>query len=300
MEYVLIVISAALLAAILHQRRSQRKSQERMRSMLEAARSGSFREELIDESLLSAVENEMRQFLKASLLNEENLQEQKAEIQTLISDISHQVNTPLSNIVLYSQLLEEELTEKSQQSKARIVRSQAEKLDFLLNALLKTSRLETGTIRIFTGPCDLREVLRSAAEQIEPKAKKKNIAVIFRPPAEAVRAMCDAKWTAEACFNLLDNAVKYTGEGGKIEISVESYPLFSRIDICDDGIGIAEEESHKIFGRFYRSAAAGSEEGVGLGLTLVREIAQAQSGYVKVRSEPGKGSCFSLFLPGVR
>ena len=112
--------------------------------------------------------------------------------------------------------------------------------------------------------------------------------------------MCDAKWTAEACFNLLDNAVKYTGEGGKIEISVESYPLFSRIDICDDGIGVAEDEIHKIFGRFYRSAAAGGEEGVGLGLTLVREIAQAQGGYVKVRSEPGKGSCFSLFLPGVR
>ena len=106
----------------------------------------------------------------------------------------------------------------------------------------------------------------------------------------------DGKWTAEALGNLLDNAIKYTREGG-ITVKTTPYELFLRLDITDTGMGIPEEEQAKIFTRFYRSEAVKEQEGVGIGLYLTREIVSRQGGYLKVSSETGKGSTFSVFLP---
>jgi signal transduction histidine kinase len=110
-------------------------------------------------------------------------------------------------------------------------------------------------------------------------------------------AVFDPKWTAEAVYNLLDNAVKYTPAGGKISVRAAAYELFCRIDVTDTGIGIAEAEQAKIFTRFYRSPAVAETEGVGIGLFLTRQIVTGQGGYVKVSSAPGKGATFSVFLP---
>ncbi len=107
----------------------------------------------------------------------------------------------------------------------------------------------------------------------------------------------DSRWTMEAMENIMDNALKYTPEGGHIRISVMHYKMFARIDIIDDGMGIREEESAKIFGRFYRSQEAAQSEGVGIGLYLAREIISRENGYIRVRSSHGKGSTFSVFLP---
>ena len=128
-----------------------------------------------------------------------------------------------------------------------------------------------------------------------PRAIAKDIAVTVSP-ADA-DAVFDPKWTQEAIHNLVDNAVKYTAPGGEIVLSAADYPMFSVVHIRDTGPGIAEEEQPRIFQRFYRGTAHRSEEGVGIGLYLVRSIAQGQGGYVKVSSQPGKGSTFSLYLP---
>lgn len=109
--------------------------------------------------------------------------------------------------------------------------------------------------------------------------------------------MCDAKWTVEALGNIVDNAIKYTACRGNVQIKVEQYSFFVKIDIIDDGIGIEKEEIPKIFGRFYRSLSVADQPGVGIGLFLAREIIQAQKGYIKVTSKRGKGSTFSVFLP---
>ena len=290
MIYILLIIAAALLAAVLWQRRRQRETLQRLKTMLEEA---------MDESLLSAVENDLRQFLQESLLAEGRLQAERDQIQSLISDISHQTVMPLSNIMLYSQLLEEELAGTPQRAEAEAVRRQAEKLDFLISSLVKSSRLETGIIKTEAAPCDLCELLVSVADQVKPKAREKGIALEVRQPEEGVFALCDGKWTREACFNLADNAVKYTESGGRVTLSAENYPMFARIDIADSGMGIDEAEIPKLFGRFYRSAAAAEEDGVGLGLYLARQIAECQGGYIKAASKPGEGSCFSVFLPKV-
>lgn len=289
------LVIAGLLIYMIFQKRKQKKLLERIRNMLEDARSGKFHPETVDESMISAAENSMRQFLQESIRSEENLQAQKDTIQTLISDISHQTTTPLTNIMVYSQLLEEELPKGAQNQKARAVREQAEKLDFLLKSLVKASRLETGIIKTAPVPCELGGLLESVISQISVKAREKEIRLDF--VREHVTAMCDPKWTGEACLNLLDNAVKYTDRGGRIEVKVTAYPMFARIDIRDEGVGIREEEIPKIFSRFFRGTNVKLEDGVGLGLYLTRQIAEAQGGYIKVNSRVGEGSCFSLFLP---
>ena len=110
-------------------------------------------------------------------------------------------------------------------------------------------------------------------------------------------ACFDVKWTTEAIENIVDNAIKYTPEGGDITLAVTSYELFLRIDIADTGIGIAESEYADIFKRFYRSQAVNTIEGVGIGLYLARQIITGQGGYIKVTSTLGQGTTFSVFLP---
>lgn len=294
------IMIAALLACVLYQRHSQKLLLRRMGKMLEDAGNGHFQPELIDESMLSSIENSMKRFLTDSILSEENLQEQNGRIQTLISDISHQTVTPLSNIMIYSQLLEEEMAGNPQEEKVRAIRKQGEKLDFLLQSLVKTSRLETGIIKTQAAECDLCGLMESVCEQGRQKAEDKGIDLIFVRGEPQQVAFCDPKWTREACFNILDNAIKYTAEGGRIEVSITAYQLFARIDIKDNGSGMEEEEIPKIFGRFYRGSQAAEKDGVGLGLYLTRQIIESEGGYIKVTSKPGLGSCFSVFVPELK
>jgi len=286
---------AGLLIYIIVQRVHQKKMLNRIRNMLEDARNGKLRAEAVDESMISAAENSMKQFLQENLRNGERLQEQKDAIQTMISDISHQTTTPLSNIMIYSQLLEEELPDGVQRQKAQTIREQAEKLDFLLKSLVKASRLETGIIKTVPVPCDLEELIASVISQIAAKAEEKEIHLDVKQ--EKATVLCDPKWTKEACLNLLDNAVKYTGKDGRITVTVTEYPMFACIAIQDEGIGIREEEIPQIFGRFFRGTNTNLEDGVGLGLYLARRIVESEGGYMKVTSRLGEGSCFSIFLP---
>ena len=171
-------------------------------------------------------------------------------------------------------------------------------LDFLIGALVKASRLESGIITVNPQKGNLQTLLDAVTAQIRAKAESKEIAVEM----EAVEGMAyfDPKWTAEAVYNVIDNAVKYAPRQSVIKIHAIPYDLFFRIDITDGGIGIAEEEQSKIFTRFYRSPAVSSQEGVGIGLFLAREILSSGGGYIKVSSKPKQGSTFSIYLPTER
>ena len=110
-------------------------------------------------------------------------------------------------------------------------------------------------------------------------------------------ACFDPKWTEEALCNLLDNAVKYTPVGGSVTVDVRPYEMFTAVCVRDTGPGIPETEQAAIFGRFYRGPDARQAEGLGIGLYLTRQIASGQGGYIRVKSAPGQGSTFSLYLP---
>lgn len=292
--FTLAAVAAAAGTAIFFYRR-ERRLLIKLQNMIDAAVGGSYECDVVDESMLSLLENSLHRFLKASQRSAESVEGQKKRIQTLISDISHQTITPISNIMLYTQLLEEKAADPELAYEIGAVKGETEKLSFLIDSLVKISRLETGIIAVQPQKNFIQELICTIVEQAGAKARIKGIAVTADYGTE--QAVFDMKWTREALYNILDNAVKYTEPGGTVRISIEMYSMFARINITDSGIGIAEEEQSKIFSRFYRSSEVAGQEGVGIGLYLAREILSAEGGYIKVSSKLGTGSQFSVFLP---
>lgn len=293
-----IVAGGALLAALVIvavDRQKTVRTIKHLDAMLEAAIDGRFTEETFDESRLSALESRLARYLTASALSARKVQEQKDQISALISDISHQTKTPVANLQLYAQLLAEQPLTPQGTECVQAISAQVDKLQTLIEALVKTSRLENGILAVHPEPSELAPVVDRAAAQYAPRASEKGITLTITPIEGD--AVFDPKWTEEALCNLLDNGVKYTPHGGVVTVAVKNYELFSAIQVSDTGPGISETEQAKIFGRFYRGAGNYREEGVGIGLYLTRKIAEKQGGYVKVESMPGKGSTFSLFLP---
>ena len=281
------VLSGIFWHSIFYQK--EKKLLNRLQQMLDCAIDGELERTEISEEKYSALE----QHLDSSFLARKNQQEQKEVIQKLISDIAHQTLTPISNLKIYGEILSE--TNHENQEEIATILEQTEKLDFLIQSLVKLSRMESGIIAVHSEDTTIAQMFASVQQQFNVKVREKNITLSLCDTDLHVR--CDPKWTVEALGNIVDNAIKYTACGGNVQVKAEQNSFFVKIDIIDDGIGIEKEEIPKIFGRFYRSLSVADQPGVGIGLFLAREIIQAQKGYIKVTSEREKGSTFSVFLP---
>lgn len=218
-----------------------------------------------EDTLLGRVNEKLRRVFHILEKKEEETARSRQQIRELISDISHQTD----------------------------------RLDFLFRSLVKMSRLETGVIQIRKETADLIQTLGCAVAAVVPAASKKNIVLsVEREDGEgALELPHDKKWTEEAIYNLLDNAVKYTPQGGKVTVRVRRREIFTEIHVRDTGKGIAPERHARIFTRFYREPEVCGQEGLGIGLYLTRKIAEMQGGYVEVRSEEGAGADFCIYLP---
>ena len=249
-----------------------------------------------EESLFYKINYRLGRLYEVMQENKNNIAKERADLQELISDISHQVKTPIANLkIINNTLLENEVPPQKQKEFLTAQASQLDKLDFLMQAMIKTSRLETGVISLEQKQQPVYDTLAAALGGILLNAEKKQIDVQVECP-EHLDARHDRKWTSEALFNILDNAVKYTPAGGQIHVSVEGWEMYVKIDIADTGIGISEQHQGTIFKRFYREDAVHDVDGIGIGLYLAREIVTLQGGYIWVVSEVGKGSTFSVFL----
>ena len=250
-----------------------------------------------EENLFYKINHRLLRLYEVMRENRERVAKDRADLQELISDISHQVKTPIANLqMVNATLLEQSVPEEKQREFLQASSGQLDKLDFLMQAMIKTSRLETGVISLDRKIQPLYDTLAAALGGILLNAEKKNIHVSVDCPPDLALAH-DRKWTGEALFNILDNAVKYTPEGGTIRVTVQSWELYVKIDIADSGKGIAENRQGMIFKRFYREEEVHDVDGIGIGLYLVREIVTMQGGYIKVSSAVGYGSVFSIFLP---
>lgn len=249
-----------------------------------------------EDTLIGRVEGKFLQFY--DLMTEERRlsRREKQVIQELVSDISHQVKTPIANLHIFLGILQShELSEEKRVQFLSMTEGQLGKLEFLLQSLIKMSRLETGTFTLHIEQKNLYDTIAWALNGVWGKAEQKSIGISVECDSE-ITAKHDPKWTAEAVGNILDNAVKYTPAGGSVQISVRPWQFYTRVNIADTGIGIEESCYHEVFKRFWRGEEAASEEGVGLGLYLAQEIITKQRGYISVKSEPGRGTTFSVYL----
>ena len=250
-----------------------------------------------EENLFYKINHRLVRLYEVMWENQESIVKERADLQELISDISHQVKTPISNLkMVNATLLEQPMPGEKRREFLQASSGQLEKLDFLMQAMIKTSRLETGVISLDGKIQPLYDTLAAALGGILLNAERKHIHVSVDCPEDIILPH-DRKWTSEALFNILENAVKYTPAGGTIRVSVQSWEFYVKIDITDSGKGIAENRQGIIFKRFYREEEVHDIEGIGIGLYLAREIITMQGGYIKVTSTVGCGSTFSVFLP---
>lgn len=226
-----------------------------------------------------------------------NSKKEKEQVKQLISNLSHQLKTPLANVMLYEDiLLEKKDMPKAEREKFIMqMKTQTEKIDWILNSLFQMVKLEQDVIEFTAGAYPIKKTLARALSTVYEKAVKHGVRFIMHKFQDK-ELYHNPEWTAEVFINLFENAVKYSPPDSVVEIRFETYEMYSVVLVRDYGIGIAEWEQQKIFQRFYRGENAGNVQGCGIGLYLSKLIIEKENGYITVESARGRGSCFHVLL----
>lgn len=241
-------------------------------------------------SLFHAI-NEMATILSA---HAENQRQTKEFLQDIISDVSHQIKTPLSALKMYHEIIESHkddaatvssFTEKSQR--------EIKRMEDVIYTLLKLARLDAGIIQMEKSEENVSILMQDVLERFETWAEREHKTITLSGK-ENVILLCDALWVSEAIGNIIKNALEHTKNGGHIGVKWSQSPLMTQIEISDDGKGIHPEDLYNIFKRFYRSRLSSDVHGIGLGLPLAKSIVEAHGGTISVTSTPGTGTTFTL------
>lgn len=250
----------------------------------------------INEGEYSALVSKVKRIQEVLGKQVENAKEEKEQVKSLVSNMSHQLKTPLANLSIYAEILSSGETDGEQIKEINgKIRKQVEKLDWIVVSLGKMVQLEQDVIDFEVKGMFVKQTILDAVDMVYEKIEKNGIN-FFMDSFEDVKLYHNRKWTVEVFVNILENAVKYTQSGGTIQIKVCPYEMHTEVQFIDNGCGIHEEETTQIFRRFYRSRDVEKIEGSGIGLYLSNLILEKEKGYIVVRSVYGKGSCFSVFL----
>lgn len=249
-----------------------------------------------EDSLISKLQSKIEKLAGTLRLQNEKERMEHENIKGLVSDISHQLKTPISNLRMYTEFLKNpELTKEEREQYVKILELSMERLTFLSESMIKVSRLESGLITLACKEQSINKTVLQAVKDVYTNARRAGIVIRYEEDCKC-KIIHDRRWTAEACFNLLDNAVKYGKYGDEIILLLRELGTMLEISVKDCNTVIPQEERTRIFERFYRGKNAGKKEGVGIGLYLTREIIEKQGGYVSVR-EWEKGNNFAIVLP---
>lgn len=241
-------------------------------------------------SLFHAI-NEMATILSA---HAENQRQTKEFLQDIISDVSHQIKTPLSALKMYHEIIESHkddtatvssFTEKSQR--------EIKRMEDVIYTLLKLARLDAGIIQMEKAEENVSILMQDVLERFETWAEREHKTITLSGKEDVILS-CDALWVSEAIGNIIKNALEHTENGGHIGVKWSQSPLMTQIEISDDGKGIHPEDLYNIFKRFYRSRLSSDVHGIGLGLPLAKSIVEAHGGTISVTSTPGMGTTFTL------
>lgn len=214
-----------------------------------------------------------------------------------LTNISHQLKTPLTALSMYNEIMKDEKLENATiTSFLNLSTSELERMQFQIASLLKLARLDAGVIEFTRSECCINDIVRQVAESFAARLSRegKSLEITAR---NKVVFTCDREWMLEALSNLLKNAVEHTGPGNTIRVVIEETPLFVTIAVGDDGEGIHPDDINFIFNRFYRSRFSQAKQGSGIGLTLAKTIIEMHQGFIRVESKVEKGTIFTVNLP---
>lgn len=250
----------------------------------------------IDDTYISQIYHQLNRLYDVLQMQQSSIEKEKSKVQSFVSDISHQLKTPLTNLHLLQEALKQPgILREEYRDCLEKQGKQLDKIDFLIRALLKTSQLENGLIQIQPRETSIGQTILSALEGILVPAEKKDIEVYYDNTTDYI-VLHDPKWTSEALFNVMENAIKYTPQNGKLTILLNRTEKYIKISIRDTGIGIPPADLSNIFIRFWRGNTNISE-GNGIGLYLCKQIITLQHGYILVNSTVNSGSEFEIFFP---
>lgn len=247
-----------------------------------------------EDTLVSKLQNKVIKLTRILKNKEEEATAEQENMKALVSDISHQLKTPIANLKMYSHFLEDDtLSEDKRKEYVEVICICVERLNFLSESMIKVSRLESGLINLDMQKQSLNETVLKAVKAVYTTAKKQSCEIRYEE--EEIEISHDRNWTSEAVFNLLDNAVKYANKGSLIYLRIRKLGMFVQIEVEDENGAIPEKEQAKVFSRFFRGSNSRNSEGVGIGLYLAREIALKQGGYMSLKTT-NKGNLFSIVL----
>lgn len=225
---------------------------------------------------------------------EESLKEKNFLSRTL-SDISHQLKTPIAALMIYNDIL---TSRKIDDDKRKYFldssRQQLERIEWLVKSLLQLAKLDAGVIKFERTNCDINDTIDDAVETMRAKASRDGVALSFSPVQKQIIMVHDPRWLSEAFINIIKNAIEHTEKGGTVEVSSEETSVCVKISIKDNGEGIPSDELPKIFERFYKGKGSKQTESVGIGLALSKSIIEGQGGMVEVKSKVNEGTEFAV------
>ena len=289
MEF-LIVLLAIMVGIILYKYIGLRSEMSELSDYIDKALDGNLEITEFDEKELSKIKSKLIKFLYASQVKEAKINTEKSKTKDLIADISHQTKTPITNLSLYISLLEEDPKDKY----LEIIKYELNKLEFLIQNLVKSSRLESDIISLQKHQANLKDIVEDVLREFKATLDEKCISINLKN--EDLIFNLDERWLKEAIHNLVDNAIKYSPNGSTINISVYKSYLNYNLDIENECKDLSEETLPKIFERFYRGKNSVSKDGLGLGLFIAREIIERHGGNIRASLDENRIK-FSVDFP---
>ncbi|MFA9556764.1 sensor histidine kinase [Evansella sp. AB-rgal1] len=289
------ITSVLLISCCLLFTRWRYKELEKLSGYLRQISSGDDRLDIRDneEGELSILKNDIYKMTLMLSEQSSSLQNEKIKLMNAISDISHQLKTPLTSMTVMADLLSDhQLDEEKRKEFTENILIQLERMDWLVSALLKISKIDAGTVSFKKDTIPVSQLIQKATNPLLIPMDIKNQRLIIEGEEDAF-FRGDLNWTAEALINMLKNAVEHTDEGGQITVSFSENTLFTEIRIADNGKGIPKKDLPFIFKRFYKGSNA-SDGSIGIGLAMAHTIITSQDGDLTVKSEEGKGTEFRL------
>lgn len=285
--------SGILAALFVYDAKKRYEDIEKLNDYLSMVLSGNYDLEIAsnEEGELSILKNNI--YKTTVLLKEQNeqLRADKMYLADALADISHQLKTPLTSMMVMNDLLETQITDERPKQFIDIQKQQLDKMNWLIQNLLKLSKLDAGTVEVRNDTVLVKTVIEDSLRPFLIQMELKEICLEKQVGGMTFRG--DRNWTSEALQNIIKNCLEHMQPGGTLEISTEETTLYTAIKIEDDGCGISESDLPHIFERFYHGKDA-STESVGIGLALAKAIIEKERGKIFVTSTVGKGTTFEV------